>query len=224
MKTAVVLFADTPLLEQAGLSLKNDFSATARLRLYSDYINDSISYFKNQQIDFWLTCEEVFQETLLEQHFPEVTGCRIVSGGMEKKLTTLTDYFLNLKEYKYVTFLFQPFSFFWPELKTQVEQAFRRTARSVVLLTADDSFALHGLTVSFPFSKLFEDIVWEKNDRYKQIKEHCQDVAIPCKRLKVSDMNLLPVDSISSELGKELAHHYPNFYRTLTLALNKRSN
>lgn len=224
MKTAIVLFADTPLLEQAGMSLKNTFSASTRLRLYTDYINDSISYFNKLNVDFWLTCEESFQETLLEQHFPEIKGCRVVNGDMEKKLTTLTDYFLNVQEYDYMTFLFQPFTFFWEEQKALVEKSFRRTARSVVLLTDESSTTLHSLSVSFPFSKLYEDIIWERANRYKQIKDHCEDVGIPCKRLKISNAIFTAEETLPTGLEKQLSIGYPSLYRNLCIALNKKNS
>lgn len=207
-KVAIVLFAQAPLLEQAGINLLPYFSAEKCFSLYEKYIEESAQNWEQESTHFWLTCEEAFQETLLLHAFPTVHGCKVAQGDMSEKMVALTNYFLTYEEYQCVIFLFQPFTFISKTILAKIDQAFRRTSRSVLLLTSNNK-QLDALAVSFPFSRLYEDIVWEKEDMIAQFKEHCKDAEIPCRSDVISDMVITNPTIISDEQKLELQKSYP---------------
>ncbi|MBI4836540.1 MAG: hypothetical protein HY817_04755 [Candidatus Abawacabacteria bacterium] len=215
MNNAIVLFAPPPLLGQAGTELLDHFPADKCLLLFHRYIEESVAYFSHHDSDFWLTCTELHQEMLLLQSFPTVAGIQVANGDMTKRLTDLTNYFLNYKEYQSVTFFLQSFTFLFTATQAKLAQAFRRTSRSVALLTDNDSDQLAAISVSFPFSELYQDIVWEKESLAQQIKSHCKDSDIPCR---IIDSNALLISNpqiINGELQEQIQSNYPRLGKQL---------
>lgn len=213
-KSAIILFAQAPLPEQAGTELISFFSAKKCLELYSTYVEESAQFFQHHHFDFWLTCEESYQETLLLHNFPTVQGCKVAQGNMNERLFILTNHFLNYEEYKNIIFLFHSFTFLNQEVLESVVQAFRRTSRSVVPLT-ENGKKLNALAVGFPFSHLYEDMVWEKDEQIKLFKKNCKDAEIPCRLLETNQLVISNPHNVSENLQNFLQQQFLRFYQKL---------
>ena len=76
MKTAIVLFASTPLLGQAGISVESN--PEKALALYSIYMRELLRQFYAQNdMDVFLCCEEKYQAALISNHFTPPKDCLI---------------------------------------------------------------------------------------------------------------------------------------------------
>lgn len=219
-KIAIVLFADTPLLGQAGLQLQNTFSPHTSEKLYVHYIEELQKNSKEAKADLWFTCEETFQESLLLQHFPNVTGCKIASGDMSAKMKLLTDYFLTYQNYEYVVFLLRSFIFIDTNSINQLSQQFRLTRRGVVLLTDTHTNQLEALGISFPFTRVYEDVIWTKDQVQLELKAQCKTYGIPCKILSIEKLALGDLNKKTE--NDQIAPSYPEFNKSLQTAMEKK--
>jgi len=222
-KTAFVLFADTPLLGQAGMRFQGIFNDHDRLKLYTTFIEDFDKNCKSQNIDLWLTCQEVFQDNLLLQHFPNIKGTKVASGSMNERISTLTNHFLTYQNYELVVFIFDVFTFIGKDILTKISPHFRLTKRGVMLLRDEDSKQLEALALSFPFIRIFEGIIWNKDDVYKDIKRQCQDNGTPCKVVSQRNLALTQPQSQYEEFIASLSNELPSFCKTLESIVKKDS-
>lgn len=223
-KIALILFADIPLPGQAGQKLSAFFNEHQRADLYTSYITDTTSHLKKENVEIWLTCNELFQENILLQEFPFVNGTKVVTGNMSEKMRELTHYFLTYQEYSYIIFAFHSFTFFETDLLRKIDQLFRLTKRGIIMLNDEASKHLAGLALSFPFESIYEDTVWERDQVQKDLKAHCQDYGIPCKSLTWPHLVLNnPLTEVEG-LATQYSDGYTHFIKKLKFNVQKAPN
>ncbi len=207
-KQALILFVKPPILGQVGNSLLGDFSEEQRLELYTTYLNETISYFnKLTTVDLIVSCEERFQEVLLQQHFSQLKVSKVTSGDWGDKLEELAHHALSYLEYKQVFISIQEFTFIDEETLHRWGRTLDRTSHSIVLIPRDHALGIVGL--NFPFTNLYEDIVWQKANVIKQLQTNISNLHIKS--------SLIKEDVFSTTNSSVLEKHYPKTAQLLAV-------
>lgn len=182
-KQAFILFAKAPILGQVGNSLPGNFSDEQRLAIYTSYLKETINYFNSlENIDLILSCEENYQEVLLRNTFPELELIKTAGGDMGEKLEALAHHALSYLEYDHVFLALQEFTFIDEEILNRWGKTLNRISHSVILVAHETDLGLIGL--NFPFTGIYEDIVWQKSDVIKQLQRNIKDLHIKSTLLK----------------------------------------
>jgi len=176
-KQAYILLAKPPVLGQVGHSLPGKISEEQRLEIYSSYLSETISYFNTlPNIDLIISCEERYQEVLLQNHFPQLKLSKVISGDLGDRLEELAHYALSYLEYKQVFITSQEFIFVSEENLHRWGRVLDRTSHSIILVPYENNLGIVGL--NFPFTGLYEDVVWQKANVIKQLQGNIKNLHI----------------------------------------------
>lgn len=199
-KQAFIILAKPPILGQVGNSLTEDFSEEQRLKIYTSYLDETIDYFNTSKAtDLIISCEEDYQEALFKIHFPKLKSFKVINGNLGERLEGLTHYALSYFDYRRVFISIQEFTFIDEEILQRWGRVLDRNSHSIVLIPYQDNLGVIGL--NFPFSRIYEDIVWQKTNVIKQLQDNIKNLHI--KSTLVEDTVFI------TEKNKVLMEHYP---------------
>lgn len=213
MKTAIVLFASTPLLGQAGISI--EANPEKALALYSMYIKELLAQFHGQiGMDIYFCCEEKYQAALISNHFTPPRDCLVYGGNIGNRMKEITYYCGDYQGYNFIYICPQEFTLVTADQIRSYNKQLSRTRRSI-LIDSPDKAQLDLIGLNFPFHAIFEDIIWQKDDVVSQIKDNLKQQNIPC--IKQSSKLVLRTKAQYSE---QMSSTYPRTCAILKSLIN----
>ncbi len=194
MNHAIVIAVRPPIVGQAGMSFYKHADEHTCFDLYTNYIEELAALIqKSETADLWLSCEDHYQSTLVQQRFPQLKRYFIAPKNPRDFLPTILHRACIEEEYRTALILLAEFSFIAPETITKYQKILGSNARTMILFSHDGN-TLDALMTNFPFQHIYEDIIWQKNDTLQQLASACKDAGINHK------INKTDIDTLTDKM------------------------
>ncbi len=207
MNHAIVIAVRPPIVGQAGMSFHKHADERTCYDLYTSYIEELALLVQTSGTqDLWLSCEDHYQSTLVQQRFPHLKRYFITPKTPRDYLPTILHQACIEEEYKTALILLAEFSFIAPDTITKYQKLLVSNARTMILFSHDGN-TLDAVMTNFPFQHIYQDIIWQKTDTLQQLTNVCKDAGISHK------INKTDLDVLANKFPNEkFTSYFPRTY------------